>query len=261
MSVYASWPAPCEDHPSTCAVYVETSPGVFDWSGKPCDCGLVDAPIVYQGSHVMPSDDDPRGGGVDIASIPAFVRNGADPDAEGWLPWLRFGINEGVVILDRRGVELVHRSLGEWLAGLPAARGDGPVPREFLEECRHLSMDGTDNPYVWVCNFCGARIHEIRATGELVPESGEKDVTVYIREDRCEIPYGFRWGPFDVERLAHIEGRGYVICIRTDHGSMQISVSEKGRVIRAYEPEKHYRRVVTTRGDGPVTGGGTGRRV
>lgn len=47
--------------------------------------------------------------------------------------------------------------------------------------------------------------------------------------------YGFRWGPLDVTRLAHIEGRGYVLRIITDHQEMQIHVTEKGRKITAYE--------------------------
>lgn len=45
-------------------------------------------------------------------------------------------------------------------------------------------------------------------------------------------PYGFNWGPMRVERLAHIEGRGYVLRIHTDHRSLQVQVSEQGRVIK-----------------------------
>jgi hypothetical protein len=43
--------------------------------------------------------------------------------------------------------------------------------------------------------------------------------------------YGFRWGPLVVERTAHIEGRGYVVTIRTERQSMQVYVSEKGHKI------------------------------
>lgn len=49
--------------------------------------------------------------------------------------------------------------------------------------------------------------------------------------------YGFRWGPMVVTRLVHIEGRGYALEVKTDHKTMQIFVSEKGRVIKAY-PER-----------------------
>lgn len=48
--------------------------------------------------------------------------------------------------------------------------------------------------------------------------------------------YGFRWGPMVVERIAHIEGRGYALNIKTAHQSMQVYISEAGRVIRAEEP-------------------------
>jgi hypothetical protein len=47
--------------------------------------------------------------------------------------------------------------------------------------------------------------------------------------------YGFRWGPVAVDRLAHVEGRGRVIEVRTDHARIQVYVSEAGRVIRTTE--------------------------
>ena len=51
-------------------------------------------------------------------------------------------------------------------------------------------------------------------------------------------PYGFGWGPMKVQRLAYIEGRGYVLEVSTDTQSMQVYISEKGRVIRACDPVK-----------------------
>lgn len=45
--------------------------------------------------------------------------------------------------------------------------------------------------------------------------------------------YGFKWGPAVVERLAHVEGRGRVLEVRTDHARVQIYVTEKGRKIEA----------------------------
>lgn len=47
-------------------------------------------------------------------------------------------------------------------------------------------------------------------------------------------PYGFDWGPMSVERTAHIEGRGYALTIRTEHQTMQVFVTEKGRKIKPY---------------------------
>jgi len=47
--------------------------------------------------------------------------------------------------------------------------------------------------------------------------------------------FGFEWGPMRVVRAVHIEGRGRVIVVATDHAEMEVFVSEKGRKIRAYE--------------------------
>lgn len=50
--------------------------------------------------------------------------------------------------------------------------------------------------------------------------------------------YGFEWGPLVVERVAHIEGRGYVVSIQGPRGydgpHVQVLVSEKGRSITAF---------------------------
>ena len=69
MSIFASWAAPDDrEHEDDCAHWLKHD-GYWEPSGKPCDCGQPHAPIIYPGSHVLPSDDDPRGGSVDIASI------------------------------------------------------------------------------------------------------------------------------------------------------------------------------------------------
>lgn len=125
MSIYGSLPAPSDDeHVDGCACYVETEPSVFEANDHDCDCGQPDAPLVYQGSHVLPSETDERGGFVDIASIAAGVRYWRDnPDAtidtepDGLVePFLRFGVNEGTVVLTRRHVEEIVGTLTEWLA-------------------------------------------------------------------------------------------------------------------------------------------------
>lgn len=119
MSIFCSWEVPDEDdHVEGCALYVETEPGCFDFSGAPCDCGQPYAPLVYQGSNVLPSNDDPRGGTVDIASIPSHItREGRDDQPEDGTPypWLRFGVNEGTVILTPSQVEQIRDALSEWL--------------------------------------------------------------------------------------------------------------------------------------------------
>lgn len=52
--------------------------------------------------------------------------------------------------------------------------------------------------------------------------------------------YGFDWGPAKIERITHIEGRGRVMEIRTDHARIQVYITEKGRKIDTYvlEPYK-----------------------
>jgi hypothetical protein len=53
-----------------------------------------------------------------------------------------------------------------------------------------------------------------------------------------ETQFGFDWGPVVVERVAHIEGRGYCVSVRGQHDyegpEIQVYVSEKGRVVRAH---------------------------
>jgi hypothetical protein len=47
--------------------------------------------------------------------------------------------------------------------------------------------------------------------------------------------YGFVWGPMEVQRVAHIEGRGYCVEVKGSGGqSVQVLVSEKGRRVTAY---------------------------
>ena len=50
--------------------------------------------------------------------------------------------------------------------------------------------------------------------------------------------YGFSWGPVVVERVAHVEGRGYCISVRGERWpggpEIQILVSEKGKAVTAY---------------------------
>ena len=57
-----------------------------------------------------------------------------------------------------------------------------------------------------------------------------------------ETQYGFHWGPVIVERVAHIEGRGYVVSVRSreDYSGpeIQVLVSEKGRNVTAYPLRK-----------------------
>lgn len=121
MSIFASLEAPDdEDHEENCGGWFKED-DLWTFTG-PCDCGQPDSPLVYQGSHVMPSEDDKRGGYLDIALIPGHVRvyrddPGASSEADDLPPepYLRFGVNEGTVILTRHNVEQIHETLTWWL--------------------------------------------------------------------------------------------------------------------------------------------------
>ena len=118
MSIYATWLDLSEDdHAEGCAVFTEIEPGWFELSGYPCDCGTPRAPLVYQGSQVLPADTDERGGMVEVAAIPSHItRNGRDDAPEGGLKdWLRLGVNEGTVVLPRPLVAELRDTLTQWL--------------------------------------------------------------------------------------------------------------------------------------------------
>lgn len=100
---------------------------VEDLNDLPDEC--LDAPIVYQGSHVLPSDDDRRGGSVDTAWIPNHIERDDRPELpDGTLKdWLRLGVSaessddgdrrggHATVILTRPQVERLRDDLTAWL--------------------------------------------------------------------------------------------------------------------------------------------------
>lgn len=95
----------------------------------------LDAPIIYQGSHVLPDETDARGGSVDLAHIPGHVRFWRDnpnapvedePETPPCDRFLRlsmhsyegtYGEGEGhtTVILTRRQAARLRDSLTEFL--------------------------------------------------------------------------------------------------------------------------------------------------
>lgn len=54
--------------------------------------------------------------------------------------------------------------------------------------------------------------------------------------------YGWRWGPMEVTRMAHIDGRGYVVGLDTPSRRVQIYVSEAGRSVRFWVDGKEVGR-------------------
>lgn len=123
MSIYASLDAPEDWHSTDCGIWVEDGEKGYVVRGDEtqCTCALREAPLVYRGSHILPSMEDERGGDVDIALIPGHVfREGREseqpPDDETPWPYLRFGVNGERVVLDTAGVQRVADTLNRWLS-------------------------------------------------------------------------------------------------------------------------------------------------
>ncbi|MDG4792104.1 hypothetical protein O7626_40530 [Micromonospora sp. WMMD1102] len=86
------------------------------------------APILYQGSHVLPADNDARDGVLLLCQIPGHIsrdgRDLSDGDRTVW-PWLRLSLHgpggDATVVLDREQVERIHAYLGDWLRSARSA--------------------------------------------------------------------------------------------------------------------------------------------
>lgn len=85
------------------------------------DDGDGPAPIIYQGSHVLPDDSDQRGGTLDLGVIPGWIERPGRPATNNQgravplHPWLRITINDESVVLDRAQVAALTGHLREWL--------------------------------------------------------------------------------------------------------------------------------------------------
>lgn len=84
------------------------------------------APIIYRGSHVLPSDSDDRGGTVSVCAIPGSIEREGRPPVGGELdgtfhPWLRLSVDPddsgepATVVLDRAHVNRLYQTFGDWL--------------------------------------------------------------------------------------------------------------------------------------------------
>jgi hypothetical protein len=97
--------------------------------GASCTCGNP-APLIYQGSHVNPADDDPRGGSLSVAAIPNFCHpsvRGTDAEDGPPVEFLRVDMAEdeatyhggnpgyATVVLDRAQVVKFRDCLTQWL--------------------------------------------------------------------------------------------------------------------------------------------------
>jgi hypothetical protein len=93
------------------------------------ECGDYPPPLVYQRSHVLPAATDPRGGSLDLASIPAFITRDGDgydetkEDGIGCWPYLRVSLRgpdeagpyDDTIVLDAEQVRALRDELTGWL--------------------------------------------------------------------------------------------------------------------------------------------------
>ena len=140
------------------------------------------APIVYRGSHILPSDADERGGLVMLALIPSFInRTGDDgPEDEAPLPWLRLSVAARIVteedaqpgemvgtapamqdvILDASQVRRMRDALTAWF--YPPGQAPSPPTRSeviaalthdhWCNRVLHPELDQCDCPVAEVLN-------------------------------------------------------------------------------------------------------------
>jgi hypothetical protein len=119
MSIYSTIFDIGGEHSPRCARMEKLKSKVYRVDdSKQCTCGA--SPIVYQGSHILPSNRDERGGCVMLAGIRGHItRNGKDDGPENeWHPWLRlsvFDLGSDSVLLTRKQAEKLRRVLTEWL--------------------------------------------------------------------------------------------------------------------------------------------------
>jgi len=139
MSIYATWLS-IDDNShviGSCAQYVKATreeayaSGGYAVSGDrywrrdrsvACSCGQ-QAPIIYQGSHINPSADDPRGGAVFFCGIPNHCHpsvRGTDTDDGPSVDYGRLAVHQddgdsGAVVLDRAQITKLRDTLTEWL--------------------------------------------------------------------------------------------------------------------------------------------------
>jgi hypothetical protein len=121
MSIYCSIFDFGSEHKPRCRRVIKIGRGYIERNDAlECTCG--NCPIIYQGSHVLPSNKDERGGEFGISAIPDHItRNGrrGNPKDGEWYPWLRVHLDGGgrdTVILNKKQVVELRDALNEWIA-------------------------------------------------------------------------------------------------------------------------------------------------
>ncbi|GAA0853382.1 hypothetical protein ACFQVD_26630 [Streptosporangium amethystogenes subsp. fukuiense] len=139
MSIYATWLSiDDESHIiGECAQYARATAeearaaGGYAVSGDrywlrdrsvACSCGQ-QAPIIYEGSHINPSAEDPRGGAVLFCAIPNHCHpsvRGTDTDDGPSVNYGRLAVYQDdgescTLVLDRKQIAQLRDTLTEWL--------------------------------------------------------------------------------------------------------------------------------------------------
>ncbi len=150
MSIYGTtWDISADDHADDCMRWVECActDALAHSRGRigtdrhwtyvgALHCACLCGPIVYRGSHVLPSDDDARGGSLGCAEIAGCItRDGRDDGPEDedqpW-PFLRVTMRAEDaadcqdVVLDRRLVLSLRDYLSDWLAATDPVETEVP---------------------------------------------------------------------------------------------------------------------------------------
>lgn len=123
----------------------------------------VGAPWIYQGSHVLPSEEDPRGGEIGLAYIPSHItRDGRDDQPEDgtpW-PWLRVSVDTGgdpAVLLNPAQARYLAEQLLGWAddaAGIRDAARQAAGQPDAVEETHIVADDSDDPEHVDDCPGC-----------------------------------------------------------------------------------------------------------
>jgi hypothetical protein len=134
VSVWGTfWVADSDDHAAECGRWKPLGKtGTHSWSfeldeTRPCTCGQPGSPILYRGSHILPSEEDERGGSVQLAEVPGYItRDGRDDGPEdGVTPWpyVRLSVGQEDAVLNEALAASLRDALGGWLGQRRAGRG------------------------------------------------------------------------------------------------------------------------------------------
>lgn len=139
MSIYSTiWSADGGEHANNCNRWSPpVKSGPHSWTSvlddaRPCDCGQPGSPVVYQGSHVLPSAESERAGVVSVAMIQSHItRDGRDdgPDEGQPWPWLRVSVGQEAAVLDEEQVRGLWDALGGWLEARASSGDAAPTRR------------------------------------------------------------------------------------------------------------------------------------